>query len=108
MADDAFILEQAFDVALAKARYPVKIEIMERGAEVLALGQDGAPAQSGLKTLQTQFLEQAMIIADREAPFGIVIVEKLRCGAAPVAACFAIGTYYRRAQVSIPCIKLQA
>ncbi len=86
MADDAFILEQAVDVALGETRYPAEIEIMEGGAEVLALGQNGAPAQSGLKTLQTQFLEQAMIITDREPPFGIVIAEKLRCSTAPAAA----------------------
>ena len=59
---------------------------MEGRAEVLALGEDGAPAQSGLKTLQTQFLEQAMIITDRETPFGVVIAEELRCGTAPAAA----------------------
>src|SRR5262249_17351977 len=38
----------------------------------------------------TEFLEQAMVIGDRETPFGIVIAEKLRCGATPAAACFAI------------------
>jgi hypothetical protein len=86
MADNAFILEQTPEIALGEARYPVEIEIMERCAEVLALGEDGAPAQSGLKTLQTQFLEQATIITDRETPFGIVIAEKLRCGATPPAA----------------------
>src|SRR5262245_1424965 len=86
MADDAFILEQTADVALRETRYPVEIEIMERCAEVLALCEDGAPAQSGLKTLQAQFLEQSLIITDREAPLGIVIAEKLRCGAGPAAA----------------------
>ena len=73
-------------IALGETRNPVEIEIMEGRAEVLALGEDGAPAQSGLKTLQTQFLKQAMIITDRETPFGIVIVEKLRCGTAPAAS----------------------
>jgi len=57
VADDAFILEQTIEVALGKARYPIKVEIMEGSAEILALGEDCAPAQSGLKTLQTQFLE---------------------------------------------------
>ena len=44
MADDAFILEQTIEVAPGEARYPVEIEIMERRAKVLALGEDGAPA----------------------------------------------------------------
>ena len=57
VADDSFVFEQTIKVALGEVRYPVKIEIMEGGAEIPALGEDGAPAQSGLKTLQTQFLE---------------------------------------------------
>ena len=85
MANYAFIHEQPIDVAPAEARYPVKIKIMKRCAKVFALGEDGAPAQAGLNTLQAQFLEQAMIITDRETPFAIVIVEKFRCGTAPAA-----------------------
>ena len=92
MADDACVFEQTLEVALGEARYPVEIETMEGGAEVFALGEDGAPAQPGLKTFQAQFLEEAMVIPDREAPFGIVVGEKLRRGAAPAAAWFAIGT----------------
>jgi hypothetical protein len=87
MADDAFILEQAIEIPLSEARYPVEIEIKERSAKVLALGKDGAPAQPGLKTLQTEFLEQATIIVDRETPFTVVITKKFRCGATPAAAC---------------------
>ena len=86
MADDPFILEQSIKVALGEACYPVEVEIAECGTEVLALGEDGAPAQSRLKTLKAQLLEQAMVITDRETPFGIVIIEKLRCGIAPAAA----------------------
>ncbi len=86
MADDAVILEQAFDVALAETRDPVEIEAMERGAEIPALGKDGAPAESGLETLQVQFLEQATIVGDREAPFGVVIAKEFRRRRAPAAA----------------------
>jgi hypothetical protein len=86
MADDAFILEQAIEIAPGEARDPVEIEIVEGGAEVFALGQDGAPAQSRLKALQTELLEQAAIIADRKTPFGVVISEELWRGAAPAAS----------------------
>ena len=41
---------------------------MERGAEVLALGEDGAPAQARLKSLQAQLLEQALVIARPGSP----------------------------------------
>jgi hypothetical protein len=100
MADDALILEQTSNVALAEARDPVEIETMEGRAEVLALGKNRAPAQSRLKTLQTQFLEQAKIVTDWKAPFGIVIVEKFRRGAAPAASCFAVWTQDRSAHAS--------
>ena len=42
MADDAVVREQAPDIAVGEARDPVEIEITERRAEVLALGEDGA------------------------------------------------------------------
>jgi hypothetical protein len=97
MAYDAFILEQTLDVALDEARYAVEIEIVKRRAEVLALREDSAPAQSGLKSLQTQFLEQATIVTDREAPFGVVIGEKRRCAGAPAASWLAVRPRYRLA-----------
>ncbi len=53
VANNPFVLEQTREVALGVACYPIEIEIMKGGAEVVALAQDGAPAQSGLKTLQT-------------------------------------------------------
>jgi len=65
---------------------------MERGAEVLALCEDGAPTQAGLEPFEAQFLEQAMVVADRKAPFGVVIVEKIRRRGGPAAAWFSIGT----------------
>ena len=42
-----------------------------------------------------------MIITDRETPFGIVIVEKLRCGTGPAATQFPVGSRYRRAHMPI-------
>ena len=56
MADDPFVFEPRIEVALREAYYLVEV-IIERSAEILALGEDGAPTQSGLNTLQTQFLE---------------------------------------------------
>jgi len=57
MADDAVVLEQAIDIALGEARNPYEVEFVERRAEILALGEDGAPAEAGLETLQAQLLE---------------------------------------------------
>ena len=99
MADDALVLEQALDVALREARDPVEIEVMEGGAEILALGEDGAPAQARLEALEAQLLEQAPVVVDREAPFGVVIAEKLRRGAAPAASRLAVRADDRRTHV---------
>ena len=98
MADDACdSQEQAIEVALGEARDLVEIEIMEGGAEVLALGQDGAPAEPGLKALQAELLEQAMVVGHRKAPFLVVIGEKLGRRPAPAAARLAVGSDHRRA-----------
>src|SRR5690606_31434445 len=70
VTNDAWVVEQADAVALGEARNPVEIEIMEGRTKVLALDQNGAPAQSGLKAFETQLLEQPIIVADRKAPFG--------------------------------------
>src|ERR1051326_7543361 len=91
MANDALVLQQSDDVAPGEARDRIEIEIMEGGTKVLALRQDGAPAQSRLEAFEAQFLEQATIVADREAPFGIVVAEELRRGTAPAAAWLFIG-----------------
>src|SRR5688572_11746583 len=85
MADDARILQQALHVAGGEASDAPEIEAMERRPKILSLGQDGAPAQPGLKTLQAQLLEQAPIVPDRETPLRIVILEELRRRAAPAA-----------------------
>src|SRR5262245_18083950 len=100
MADNSIILEKAIEIALSKARYPVEIEVMKGCAEILSLREDGAPAQSGLETLQTQFLEQTMIVTDWKTPFRVMVVQKLRCRAAPVAACFSVRTFKCRAHAS--------
>src|SRR6266496_1267596 len=99
VSNDPFVFEQTIEVALGEACDPVKVEIVEGGAEILALGEDGAPTQSGLKTFETQFLEQAIIIADRKTPFSVVIGQKLRGRSAPAATSFAVGTDNRRAHL---------
>ena len=78
MADDARVREQALDVARAEPGDPVDVEVVEGGAEVLALGEDGPPAQARLEALQAELLEQTAVVADRKAPFGVVVGEELR------------------------------
>jgi hypothetical protein len=54
-------------VAPRETRDSVEIEIEKCRAKIVALAKNGAPAQSGLKTLQTEFLEAATIIIDRQS-----------------------------------------
>ncbi len=99
MADDAFILQQAVDVAPGEAGDPVEIEIVEGGAEILPLCEDRAPAQPGLKSLEAQLLEQATVVADRKAPFAVVIMRKIRCRTGPAASHIAVRPDDRRAHL---------
>ena len=57
MAYDALILEQAINITSGEVGDPVKVEITERRAEVVALGKNGAPTQSRLETFQTELFE---------------------------------------------------
>ncbi len=93
MPDDPLVLEQPLDVALGEAGNLVEIKPAKSGAKVLALGEDGSPAQPGLETLQAQLLKQPPIVADREAPFSIVIAEKLWSRGAPRAPRLPVLTY---------------
>lgn len=86
MADDAGVLKQALDVALAVAGDLWDVEACESGPEVFPLGQDRAPAESGLEAFRAQLLEQALLVGDRETPFGVVVGQELRRSGAPLAA----------------------
>jgi hypothetical protein len=91
VAHDAGVLQQAVDLGRAPAGQHVDVEAGEGAAKVLALFQDGPPAQAGLKALQAQLLEQAPVVGDGKAPFAVVVGQVLRRGQAPVAAQLAVG-----------------
>jgi hypothetical protein len=91
MANDTLAFQQTGDVAHAEVRDPVEIEFVKRRAEIIALREDRAPAQARLKALETQFLEQAPIVFEREAPLGIVKGQMIWRRKAAAEAWFAIG-----------------
>ena len=74
MADDAGIGQQTFNVVPIEARHALRIEAGKRRAEVLALAQDGQPAQARLEAFEAELLEQAHVIADRPPPLVVVVV----------------------------------
>ena len=57
-----------------KSATRVEIETGEGLAEILALPQDGQPGQARLKTFEADLLEQPEVVADRPAPFMVVVV----------------------------------
>jgi hypothetical protein len=83
---DPRVAEEALDVALVERRDRLDVEPRERGAEVLPLGQDRAPAQTGLEALQAELLEQPAVVVDGKPPLGVVVAEELGRGAGPTAA----------------------
>ena len=75
MPDDACVLQQPLDVALAEARDALGIEAGERRAEVLALAEDRQPGQPGLEAFEAEPFEQAPLVGDGPAPFLVVVGE---------------------------------
>src|SRR5438094_620975 len=73
-------------VAHVAALDVIDVEIREAGTERFALVEDREPAQAGLETLETELLEQAPVIGDREAPLVVVVVAVDRRRFAPSAA----------------------
>lgn len=57
MSYNARIQEQSLDIALIKGGNLVKIKSLKRRAEVFPFRKNGSPAQSRLKTFQTELLE---------------------------------------------------
>jgi len=91
VAHDAGVREQSRHVALVEAHDALGIELRERTPERLALVEDRQPAQAGLKAFEAELFEQPPVVADREAPFKVVVVLVGRAGLAPLAARCAVG-----------------
>jgi hypothetical protein len=85
VTDDRGVRKQPLDVALSEPGDPLRVEAAERRPEALALAQDRQPRQPGLEALERQPLVQAPLVADRAAPFLVVIGEIERIGRFPAA-----------------------
>src|SRR6266567_2998618 len=83
---DSSVAKQSLHVLRPERRDGGQIESAERGAEVLALAQDGQPGQARLEGLQAQPLEDARVVADRPAPLLVVVTEIVLAAQAPRTA----------------------
>ena len=73
VADDAGVLHQLLDLIIAQHRQTLRIEAKQHLAIALTFFQHRDPRQAGLKTFQQQEFEQPLRVAQRYAPFVIVI-----------------------------------
>ena len=86
IAHDAGIGQQRRDLVRVVGGDLRRLEPVERPAEVVALPEDRDPGQTGLKALEDQHLEQRALVAQRHAPFLVVIGDVERIAAGPAAA----------------------
>src|SRR5579864_809612 len=75
VADDAGIAQELADSAPVVARHPLGIESLEGPAIVIALVENRAPTQTGLRAFENQKLEERPVVVRRHAPFFIVITD---------------------------------
>ena len=85
VADDAGVGEKSLAVAGRVARDLLGVEAVERLPVALAPAQDGGPAQSRLRALQDQQLEELALLVERHPPL-LVVVRDVRLDARPDAA----------------------
>jgi hypothetical protein len=73
VAHDPGVAEQPFQIARAVAHDRFRAKTVERFTVVLAFIENRRPAQTGLRALEDQKLEELSVVMDRHAPFLIVV-----------------------------------
>jgi hypothetical protein len=86
VADESRVLHEGGDFLVVEAGEFADIEARERFPIVLTLLQDGDPGEAGLRALEDELFEELAVVADRHAPFVVVIGDVERIVSAPEAA----------------------
>src|SRR5690606_25751143 len=68
------------------------IEAGKAGAKGFTLVEDGPPAETGLKALETDLLKEPPVVGNGKTPFGIVIGQEFRRPSTPAAARQSVGS----------------
>lgn len=71
--NDTGVPEQSSDASFVPACDPFVVEIDEGPSEILTLSQDREPREARLKSFETEFLEEALVIVLGKTPFGVVV-----------------------------------
>src|SRR2546426_11297846 len=75
IAHNPRIAEQARDIVLAVTGDFLEVEGVERPAVVLALVEDGVPAEARLGALEDEHLEEMAVVVRGHAPLFVVVAE---------------------------------
>jgi len=86
MTDDAGVVQQATDFARAEARHARNVESGECLPECFSFPQDREPTEARLKSFETDFFEQPVVVNDRTPPFLVVVAKIERIAAGPPAS----------------------
>src|SRR5439155_8751891 len=76
VANDARIDEELFHFAVVVLRHSFRVEVVKDFAVMLALLEDGVPAQAGLRAIKNQKLEQCAVVMNRHAPFPVMVTNR--------------------------------
>ena len=85
MAHNPGVGEEAGDVFFAEFSDQVWIEPGERHPKGGPFPKDGQPGEAGLESLETQLLEQHVILGGGPAPLEVVVGDIFRAGRPPAA-----------------------
>ena len=91
MSYDPRIEHQSFDSPGREHSHAFDVEIIKSRPEGSTLSQNSEPTQSSLKSFQTDFLVQPLVISNRSTPLGIVVLDVLFVLSAPPTPFQSIG-----------------
>ncbi len=95
--------QKSLHIGFIKSRDTFWIETGKSGPERLPFGQNGPPAQTGLKAFQTEFFKQTPVIGNGKPPFMIVVGFILFRRRAPSAARLSVPSCNGLHPLLLPC-----
>lgn len=85
MPNDSRVEQETPNVVVGVLGNDFNVEFGERTTKVVALPQDGEPAQTRLKTLEADLFEETTVVVRGASPFSIVVLHVQRVVATPPA-----------------------
>jgi len=83
MPNDSRVEQETPNVVVGVLGNDFNVEFGERTTKVVALPQDGEPAQTRLKTLEADLFEETTVVVHGASPFSIVVLHVQRVVTTP-------------------------